>query len=168
MNGTQRRQAILDLLSTVSSPISGTHLAKHFQVSRQVIVQDIALIRAEGTNLISTNRGYLLQTPTQAKRIVKCYHSSEEIAEELQTIVDLGGTVEDVFVHHRVYKTLQAELNIHSRLDIQRFLEEIRSGKSTPLKDVTSDYHYHTISADSEETLDLIEQELQKKGFLCE
>ena len=95
----------------------------------------------------------------------KFFHTSKQIVDELCTIVDLGGTVEDVFVHHKIYGQLQAPLHISSRRDVQLFLEELKSGKSTPLKDVTSGYHYHTVSADSGETLDLIGQELGKKGL---
>ena len=167
MNGTQRRREILNTLKTAHGPISGTSLAEEFSVSRQVIVQDMALIRAGGNDIISTSRGYLIQAPAQVSRIVKVLHSSEEIADELNTIVDLGGTARDVSVRHRIYGTIRAELGISSRLDVHRFLEELGSGKSTPLKDITSGYHYHTILADSEETLDLIQQELEKKGYLC-
>lgn len=167
MKGTERRQKILRLLSNSRTPLSGTRLASEFSVSRQVIVQDMALIRAEGYDIISTNRGYLLNAPLRIERTLKFYHTDREIPEELYTIVDFGGTVEDVSVRHRVYGQLRAELHIGSRHDVQHFLEELKSGKSTPLKDVTSGYHYHTISADSEHTLDLIQQELDKKGFLC-
>ncbi|MCI8822914.1 MAG: transcription repressor NadR [Lachnospiraceae bacterium] len=167
MNGIQRRREILDTLRTAKGPLSGTSLAETFSVSRQVIVQDMALIRAEGHDIISTSRGYLIQAPAQVSRTVKVLHTSEEIADELYTIVDLGGTAEDVSVRHRVYGRLRAELKISSRLDVHRFLEELKSGKSTPLKDITSGYHYHTILADSEETLDLIQQELGRKGYLC-
>lgn len=167
MKGTERRQEILRLLSARQTPLSGTGLAEHFSVSRQVIVQDMALIRAEGHEIISTNRGYLLNTPLRASRVLKVFHSDEEIADELYTIVDMGGIAEDVSVRHRIYGKLKAELHITSRRDVQKFLGELKSGKSAPLKDVTSGYHYHTISADSEETLDLIEKELEKKGYLC-
>ena len=168
MKGTERRQEILHLLANSSAPVSGSALADHFSVSRQVIVQDMALIRAERNDIISTNRGYLLNTPLRVTRLIKVFHSDEAIEDELNTIVDLGGTAVDVSVRHRVYGRLKADLNISSRRDVKRFLEEIKSGKSTPLKDVTSGYHYHTIAADSEETLDLIEQELKTKGYLCE
>lgn len=168
MNGTQRRQDILKALETAGKPLSGTRLAEAFSVSRQVIVQDMALIRAEGHDIISTSRGYVIQSPSQISRTIKALHSSEQIADELYTIVDLGGTAEDVSVRHRVYGRLRAELKVSSRLDVHRFLKELKSGKSTPLKDITSGYHYHTILADSEETLDLIQQELRKKGYLCE
>ena len=118
--------------------------------------------------MLSTNRGYLIQAPLRVSRIFKVFHTSEQIVDELCTIVDLGGTVEDVFVHHKIYGQLQAPLHISSRRDVQLFLEDLKSGKSTPLKDVTSGYHYHTVSADSGETLDLIGQELGKKGYLCQ
>ena len=160
MTGSERRQELLQLLSGTQTPISGTSLAKHFTVSRQVIVQDMALLRAQGHEVLSTNRGYLIQAPLRVSRIFKVFHTSKQIVDELCTIVDLGGTVED--------GQLQAPLHISSRRDVQLFLEELKSGKSTPLKDVTSGYHYHTVSADSGETLDLIGQELGKKGYLCQ
>ena len=167
MTGSERRQELLQLLSETKTPLSGTSLARHFAVSRQVIVQDMALLRAQGHEVLSTNRGYLIQAPLRLSRVFKVFHTSEQIADELCTIVDLGGTAEDVFVHHKIYGLIQAPLHISSRRDVQIFLEELKSGKSTPLKDVTSGYHYHTVSADSQETLDLIEQELLTKGYLC-
>lgn len=166
--GTRRRQEILRLMSSSRKPLSGTWLAGHFSVSRQVIVQDIALIRASGNEIISTNRGYVLKSPLRVTETVKCYHSDEQITDELYTVADLGGTVEDVFVDHKVYGRLRARLDVSSRRDADLFVENIRSGDSTPLKSVTSGYHYHTISADSRETLELIREALKKKGFLCE
>ena len=166
--GGKRRDGILSLLEGSDTPLSGTELAHRFRVSRQVIVQDMALLRAQGHEVLSTNRGHLIQAPLRVSRIFKVFHTSKQIVDELCTIVDLGGTVEDVFVHHKIYGQLQAPLHISSRRDVQLFLEELKSGKSTPLKDVTSGYHYHTVSADSGETLDLIGQELGKKGYLCQ
>lgn len=168
MKGTERRQEILNSLRKAAAPVSGTSLANQFSVSRQVIVQDMAILRAEGHDLIATTRGYVLNTPSYVSRTVKAFHSSEEIEDELNAVVDQGGVVEDVFVHHKVYGELRAGLHITSRRDVERFAAEIRSGKSAPLKDVTSGYHYHTILADSEETLDLIVEELKKKGYLCQ
>ncbi len=84
------------------------------------------------------------------------------------TVVDMGATVKDVFVHHRVYGTVRAPLDIRSRRDVARFMDDIHSGKSSPLKNITSGYHYHTLTADSEETLDLIVAELKALGYLVE
>ena len=94
-------------------------------------------------------------------------HSDDEVEEELSAIVDAGGHVKDVFVYHKGYGVLRADMNIKSRRDIKNYLEEISSGKSSLLKNVTSGYHYHTILADSEEILDAIQEELQQKGFLA-
>ena len=93
--------------------------------------------------------------------------ADDEVEKELTTIVDLGGTVEDVFVYHKVYGVLRAEMNIKSRMDIRNYIEEIRSGKSSLLKNVTSGYHYHTVRAERVEILDMIQEELQKKGLLA-
>ena len=91
----------------------------------------------------------------------------DEVEEELSLIVDLGGKVEDVFVYHKVYGVLRADMNIKSRKDIKKYMEEINAGKSTLLMNVTSGYHYHTVIAEDEQTLDMIQDELAEKGFLA-
>lgn len=168
MTGSDRRQEILKNIKESDRPVSGSKLAKDYDVSRQVIVQDIALLRASGYDIISTNRGYVLEGQTCAERVFKVRHTDEQLETELCTIVDLGGQVKNVMVNHKVYGHMEAELGITSRRKVKEFLEDIESGKSTPLKNITSDYHYHTVTADSEETLGLIEGELRKLGFLVE
>ena len=168
MTGSDRRQEILKNIKESDRPVSGSKLAKDYEVSRQVIVQDIALLRASGYDIISTNRGYVLEGQTCAERVFKVRHTDEQLETELCTIVDLGGQVKNVMVNHKVYGHIEAELGITSRRKVKEFLADIKSGKSTPLKNITSDYHYHTVTADSEETLDLIEDELRKLGFLVE
>jgi transcriptional regulator of NAD metabolism len=123
--------------------------------------------RENGKNIFSTNRGYLIQEDEETTRVFKVQHEDDEVEKELTTIVDLGGTVEDVFVYHKVYGVLRAEMNIKSRMDIRNYMEEIRSGKSSLLKNVTSGYHYHTVRAERVEILDMIQEELQKKGLLA-
>lgn len=168
MTGSDRRQEILKNIKESDRPVSGSKLAKDYDVSRQVIVQDIALLRASGYDIISTNRGYVLEGQTCAERVFKVRHTDEQLETELCTIVDLGGQVKNVMVNHKVYGHIEAELGITSRRKVKEFLEDIESGKSTPLKNITSDYHYHTVTADSEETLGMIEDELRKLGFLVE
>ena len=168
MTGSDRRQEILKNIKESDRPVSGSKLAKDYEVSRQVIVQDIALLRASGYDIISTNRGYVLEGQTCAERVFKVRHTDEQLEMELCTIVDLGGQVKNVMVNHKVYGHIEAELGITSRRKVKEFLEDIESGKSTPLKNITSDYHYHTVTADSEETLGMIEEELRKLGFLVE
>ena len=167
MTGKERRDSIIKMISG-KSPVSGGSLSKSLDVSRQIIVSDIALLRAEGYDIISTNRGYFLNSPSGATIIVKVNHTDEQTEDELNTIVDLGGTVIDVFVHHKVYGKISADLDIRSRRNVKELIENIKSGKSTPLKNITSNYHYHTISAENEEILNIIVEELKNKGYLVE
>ena len=167
LNGEDRREKIISILKSSNAPVAGLTLAKELGVSRQVIVQDIALLRANATAIFSTNRGYVLQEKNVCERVFKVQHTDEEVEEELSIIVDMGGFVKDVFVYHQVYGVIKAEMNLKSRLDIRKYMEDINSGKSSLLKNVTSGYHYHTISADSEEILDMIQEDLSKRGFLA-
>lgn len=168
MSGEERRNHIFSYLAHQEHPVSGTALAKEFGVSRQVIVQDIALLRSGHSEILSTNRGYLVPHPQEAaiQRVFKCRHTDVQTEDELNCIVDQGGIVENVFVNHKIYGRLQAGMNIRSRRDVKEFLSRIRNGKSSLLKNVTSDYHYHTVLADNEMILDDIEDELNKRGYL--
>ena len=172
MNGSERRNHIVEQLRAASSPLSGAALARTAGVSRQVIVQDIALLRADGHDIVATNRGYVLRegigAPSVPTRLIKVHHTVEQLEDELTVIVDLGGAVLNVMVNHRAYGQITANLDIRSRRDIARYLHDIRSGKSTPLMTVTSGYHFHRIAADSEEALDEIEAALAAKGYLAE
>ena len=167
MKGEERRKQLLNILSSSNSPVSGGMLSQQLNVSRQIIVQDISLLRANGASIFSTNKGYLLQEEKKYSRVFKIYHTENQVEEELSTIVDAGGRIRDVFVYHKVYGVLKAEMGIKSRRDIRSYMEEISTGKSSLLMNVTSGYHYHTIDAESEEILDAIQEELQHKGFLA-
>ena len=137
-----------------------------FNVSRQIVVQDIALLRAKNHEIISTHKGYILNDEETFKRVFKVKHTTEQIPDELNLIVDLGGVVDDVFVYHKVYGVIKVDMNIKSRRDVKKYIEGIESGVSTPLMQITSEYHYHTVSADSKETLDEIQKELDESGYL--
>lgn len=166
-NGTERRKKILTMIRESSKPMSGGALGRETGVSRQVIVQDIALLRTEGYPIVATARGYILNEPKQAVRLFKVHHTNEQTEEELTAVVDLGGCVLDVMVNHRIYGKMSAPLNIKNRRDVQRFMNDLNSGKSTPLMNVTSGYHFHHISAEQEEILDEIEEMLKTRGFLA-
>ena len=167
-NGRERREQILQILKNSKEPVAGTELANQLDVSRQVIVQDMALIRANGVEVFSTNRGYLIHMPKQVSRVFKVIHTNEQVEEELNLIVDLGARVEDVFVYHKVYNVVKVKMDIKSRRDVSKYIEGRTSGKSTNLMNLTSNYHYHTVVADDEQTLDLIQEELKRKGFLAQ
>lgn len=167
MNGNERRKEILKLLTESQEPISGISLARQLSVSRQIIVQDIALLRAAGNDIMSMNQGYLIQSKPKLSRVFKVIHTEQDVEDELNTVVDFGGIVKDVFVYHKAYGVLRADMNIRSRLDIDNFVKKIKSGKSNLLMNVTSGYHYHTVLADSEQLLDIIQDRLREKGYLA-
>lgn len=174
MTGAERRARLLELLRTADAPCSGTALGKQLGVSRQVVVQDIALLRSQGHEVISTNRGYLAPAPApaagsgRAERVFKVRHAPEQTEDELTCIVDLGGCVEDISVNHRVYGRITAPLGIRSRRDVARFVEKMRSGVSTLLSAVTDGYHFHRVTAETEEALDDIAHALAEHGFTAE
>lgn len=166
MNSEERRKEILYAFRSGGLPISGGALSAKFGVSRQIIVQDIALLRARGNDIISTNKGYILQKPVRVSRVFQVRHTDEQIEEELNAIVDLGGSIRDVFVEHEVYGRICGELRLNSRRQVSAFMEELKSGKCSPLKKITEDTHFHTVEADSAEILDEVEKKLEEKGFL--
>ena len=165
MKGEERRKEILRRIGRV--PVSAAALASQFGVSRQVIVQDIALLRAEGAAIVSTNRGYVLGEPgPRRSRVFKVRHTDAETREELYIIADAGGCTEDVFVWHKAYGKLRAELKISSRRQADAFMEKLETSVSVPLKNITAGYHYHTVTAESSEVLDEIGRRLDERGFL--
>lgn len=166
--GDGRRAVILQVLEQALGPLTGAALAELVGVSRQVVVQDIALLRSQGHPIAAAKAGYSLERSSRPVRLVKTRHGVEQALDELNLIVDLGGEVVDVSVNHRVYGKLNAALNIKSRKDAERFMEDIHSGKSFPLCTVTSGYHFHRIAAETEEALDQIERALEEAGLLAE
>ena len=169
MNGTERRTRILELLQAANEPMSGSALARQLGVSRQIIVQDMALLRS-GTDveILSTYQGYLIRKEeNRHHRVFKVRHSADRTEEELREIVDLGGRVDDVFVYHRVYGVVRGQLNIFSRRDIRDFMQRLAESSSAPLMQITDDFHYHTVAADDEKTLNQIQARLAEKGFLA-
>ena len=147
MSGEKRRENLLKILQESHKPVSGTKLAEKFQVSRQVVVQDIALLRASNHDIVSTHKGYVLKDKDHISRVFKVKHSEEKMLDELNLIVDCGGKVEDVFVYHKLYNVVRVPMNIKSRMDAKKYVESIKGGVS-------------------EETLDIIQQQLQEHGYL--
>lgn len=170
MDAETRRSEIQKLLKETTKPISGTAIARKMGVSRQVIVQDIALLRANNKNILSTNKGYMIykknEETNSVKRIVAVKHSNQEMKEELYGIVDAGARVLDVVVEHDIYGQITVDLLISSRSDVDEFVEKIAKNRTRPLKDLTGDIHYHTIEAFTKEALDRAEWTLKEKGFL--
>lgn len=170
VTGENRRIQILQMLQTQAAPLSGTALAKACGVSRQVIVQDIALMRAENHNILSTNKGYIFRTEsadlTHPKRVFFVKHTTDEVLDEFLIMTELGGKVLDVAVEHEIYGQIRVDLLIETPQDARDFAEKLSNCRDNPLKVLTDDCHYHTVAAPSEKLLDLIEQELREKGYL--
>lgn len=170
MTGEERRLRMLNLLKDQQVPLSGAALANHFHVSRQVIVQDIALMRAENHSILSTNKGYLYRNQnaktSQPLRVFCVRHDTNQVLDEFATVIELGGKILDVAVEHELYGQIRVDLMIESQQDAQEFYGKLLSCRDNPLKALTDDCHYHTVCAPSEKLLDLIEQALQEKGYL--
>lgn len=170
IDGEERRREIVDCLSNRNTPVNGTELSRMFGVSRQVIVQDIALLRAGNKNILSTNKGYVLYQPRKkaagCSSVIMVRHTQEQTIEEMLAIVDYGGRMLDVFVDHDLYGQIRADLIINDREDAEEFCERMKNSHSKPLKELTGACHYHTITAPSEKAMQMILQELTEKGIL--
>ena len=170
MTGEERREKILQKLKEQGPPLSGAALAKLFSVSRQVIVQDIALMRAENHGILSTNKGYLFRAEetenTQPKRVFYVKHTTQQVLDEFMAVIDLGGKILDVAVEHEIYGQIRVDLLIETAQDAADFSQRLLNCRDNPLKVLTDDCHYHTVTAPSEKLLDLIQQELAAMGLL--
>ncbi len=160
-----RREAIANLLLSSKKALSGSELAETFGVSRQIIVQDITVLKGMGYGILSTHSGYIVHGSPLKERVFKMHHTTEQTEDELNTVVSLGGTVVDVFVWHKVYGKVSAQLNIFSAMQVKQFIDGVRSGKSSELMNITGGYHYHTVRAESEDILDKIGIALEEKGY---
>ena len=166
MQGKERREDILRRLIETDKPLNGTDLAKIFDISRQVIVQDIAILRAENHPIISTNRGYIFgQQESRPHRTFCVKHTREETIDELNVIVDEGGHVLNTTVEHDLYGQITVEMFLKNRRDVKEFMKQLDETKSVLLTSLTDGLHFHTVTAETEEDLDRIEESLKERGF---
>ena len=163
---TNRRNEIIKLLNHNSTPISASKLGSTFNVSRQVIVNDIALLRAEGSQIIATPRGYLIDNQVTPTYTIACRHKKEDLLDELTTIVECGCGIIDVVVEHDVYGQLSAILCIYCKDDIDLFLNKLNTSKDLPLCTITNDLHLHTLSCPTPQHFEKVKLALEAKGYL--
>lgn len=165
-----RRRLVFDKLSHSTEPITGSDLADMMNVSRQVIVQDIAILRAQGVPIIATSSGYILQAQNQSNRLIKTFVSKHDgfnqMEEELEIIVDYGGKIIDVIVEHQVYGEIVGSLHIATKEDVANFIKKVKETNAKPLASLTEGDHIHTIEVPSEKIYSLIVKELKEKGFI--
>ena len=171
MKAAERRQKIIERLSQSLVPISATYLAQSFGVSRQIIVGDVALLRANNHDIISTPKGYIRAQALYSHQFIgkiACQHGSENTREELELIVLKGGIVVDVEVEHPIYGMLTAPLNIKSTEDIDDFISKIEKSQAVLLSSLTNGIHTHTISCQSQVIFEDIKRDLSARGLLLE
>lgn len=163
----KRREAVLSRLKTAQEPVSATALAREFSVSRQIIVGDIALLRARGEVLASTPRGYIIPNPRGGVlHTVVCRHSALDLERELLLIVDQGCTAVDVAVEHPVYGQLSGQLQIASRYDVSEFIRRVNEEDAKPLSALTGGVHLHRLQCPDEAAFRRVEAALDAAGFL--
>ena len=167
MEAAYRRQAILDRLRMADRPVSASALAAGLNVSRQIIVGDIALLRAGGAEISATPRGYVLPRATDGiTRTIACRHTLAQTGQELDILVDNGCTVLDVIVEHPVYGQLTGQLQISSRYDVEQFLARIRDSDAAPLSMLTGGLHLHTLCCPNEDAYTRACAALKAAGLL--
>ncbi len=171
MNSSERRNVILDYLKQAQEPTTGGKLSDLCGVTRQVIVADIALLRAQGADIIGTPQGYIYnqQRRSVVRQKIAANHSGDhdQIREELYLIVDQGARVQDVIVEHPIYGELTASLHVASRHDVDNFIAKLVQHNAEPLLTLTDGLHLHTIEADNLETITRIKSILAEKGYLA-
>jgi len=170
MNSQIRREKIKEVLCKSNEAYKGQNLAEIFGVTRQIIVKDIAILRAEGINIIATPEGYIVPNndTMKVKKVIATLHNKESIEEEMKTIVKYGGIIEDVIVEHPLYGEIKGMLMVKNLYDVENFIDNLHKYEAEPLFLLTNGIHLHTISAENEEAIDNIIDELKNKGFLVD
>ncbi len=167
MNSINRRENIIKLLLESNEPIKGSVIAKKYSVTRQVIVKDIAILRAKGKNIIATPDGYMInKNENKVKAIIAVTHNEEEMFNEMSIVIKYGGTIEDVIVEHPLYGQMAGMLMIKNYNELNKFVEKYEEQRARLLSVLTNGVHLHTISAENEQDINLIISELKKCNFI--
>ncbi|MCL2436647.1 MAG: transcription repressor NadR [Clostridiales bacterium] len=169
MDASVRREQILNMIGRCESPVSASSLAKTLNVSRQVIVGDIALLRAQGHEIIATARGYMVPAFKELHQYlgkVACRHTSEDTKDELYTIVDLGAVVVNVIVEHEIYGEITGSLNLTGKKDVDLFMNQVASSEVKLLSALTMGVHLHTIACRDKAHFEQVCKALETKGYL--
>ncbi|WP_274307570.1 transcription repressor NadR [Solibacillus daqui] len=169
--GEERRIELLALLKNAKQPLTGTDLAKHTNVSRQVIVNDMNLLKARNEPIVATSQGYVYMHHVQQEKFTRkivCAHKPDEAKDELFILVDCGVTVESVIVEHPVYGEITASIMVSNRLEVEQFVKRVEESNALYLSALTDGTHLHVISATSKESIKLAEAKLRERGFLIE
>lgn len=169
MDAQERRQAIARRLERARGPVSATALAREFSVSRQIIVGDVAILRAGGQGITATPRGYMVQhAPSGLVRQIAVKHDGPAMEAELNAMVDQGCTVLDVIVDHPIYGQITGPLQLSDRYQVGQFIARCRSQAAAPLSQLTEGIHLHTLSCPDQGAYERVREELARQGILLE
>lgn len=166
MTSEDRKIYILKKLKNNTTPISASTFGKELDVSRQVIVNDVALLRALGEPIIALPRGYVIERNNDESYVIACKHGKDDLEDELLTIINCGCGVKDVIVEHDIYGQISAKLCIYSQNDIKEFMDKLNSSTTNPLCTLTNEYHFHTLQCPSDKHFEDVKKALQDKK-LC-
>ena len=167
MNSIERRDSIVKLLQERNEPIKGNIIAKKYSVTRQVIVKDIAILRAKGKSIIATPDGYIInKKESKVKAIIAVTHTEEEMFSEMNIVIKYGGIIEDVIVEHPLYGEIKGMLMIKNYNELNKFIHKYQEQKAKLLSVLTNGVHLHTIAAENEDDINLIIAELRKCNFI--
>lgn len=167
MNAKERRENILAQLEQATSAVSASKLAREFAVSRQIIVSDVALLRAAGHEILATPHGYIMgQEKEGVVCQIACRHDAAQMQDELNAIVDQGCTVLDVIVAHPIYGQLTGQLNLSSRYEVAAFIEKSQHAAAQPISMLTDGVHLHTLRCPDEAAADRVRQTLAEMDIL--
>ncbi|WP_394219334.1 transcription repressor NadR [Halobacillus trueperi] len=170
MKANERREYILALLKQKGAPVTGSSLAEEMNVTRQVIVGDVSLLKAKNEPIVATSQGYMYMMDGKEElpyqRTIVCQHQGDDTEQELNILVDHGVHVQDVVVEHPIYGDLTARLRISNRRDVKKFIEKVNSTNASYLLELTDGIHTHTIAAESQEALDEAQMALEEVGIL--
>lgn len=167
MDREERLRSLLESLESSEEPLSGASLAERFEVSRQAVVQDVAILRDRGVSVVATSRGYKIdRSQENPRRVIAVCHQADQLYEELSLIVSLGGRVVDVFIDHPIYGEMRGNLDIANLEEVRRFMTLMETTGRHPLLGLSGGFHLHTVEASSEGILDKVEDGLRESGFL--
>lgn len=169
MNAQQRRESVLKSIESTRTPLSASSLAAQLGVSRQVIVGDVAILRAGGHDIMATARGYVMPELRDANQFLgklACCHEPLKTRDELYAIVDAGAYVVDAIVEHELYGEITGQLNLKNRGDVDHFIKKFENSEVKLLSELTNGIHLHTIACRDKAHFEDVYKILLAMGYL--
>lgn len=174
MNNQMRREKLYEILENADRPITGIELSKALDVTRQIIVGDVAILRSSGKPILSTARGYQLQGPAEERgcnrRSLHCCSRTmdeDELEAELNAVVDNGGIIRGLTLSHEVYGIIHIDMNIYSRRDVRQYVDKLRASDAPLIVTLTHGAHTLKVETRVDEEMNAVQEGLQELGILA-